>query len=36
MQPPHQFGGLDVGRVLIAERPALDAQDEAERLDVMR
>ena len=34
MQPADQFGGLDVGRVLVAEGPALHAQDKAERLHV--
>ena len=36
MQPPDQFGGLDVGRVLVPERPALHPEDEAERLDMAR
>ena len=36
MQPPDQFGGLDVDRVLIAEGPALHAENEAERLHVAR
>ena len=34
VQPPDQLGGLDVRRVLVAERPALHAEDEAERLDM--
>ena len=36
MQPPDQFGRLDVRRVLVAERPALHPEDEAERLDIAR
>ena len=34
VQAPHQLRGLDVRRILIAEGPALNAEDEAERLDV--
>ena len=34
VQPPDQFGSLDVRRVLIAECPALHTEDEAERLDM--
>ena len=34
VQVPGEFGGLDVGGVLIAEGPALHAQDEAEFFDV--
>ena len=34
VQPPDQLGGLDVRRVLVAERPALHPEDEAERLDM--
>ena len=34
VQPADQFGGLDVGRVLIVERAALHAEDEAELFDV--
>ena len=34
VQQPHQLGGFDVGRVLIAEGAALHAEDEAEFLDV--
>ena len=34
VEPPDQLGGLDVRRVLIAELPALDAEDETERLDM--
>ena len=34
VQPPDQLGGLDVGRVLVAEGPALHAEDETERLDM--
>ncbi len=34
VEPGHQLGGLGVDRVLVAERAALDAQDEAELLDV--
>ena len=34
MQPADQFGSLDVGRILIAENPALHAEDETERLDM--
>ena len=36
MQPPDQFRGLDVRRVLVAERPALHPEDETERLDMRR
>ena len=36
MQPSDQFGGLNVHRVLIAEGPALYAEDEAKRLYVVR
>ena len=36
VQPPDQLGGLDVRRVLVAERPALHPEDEAERLDMRR
>ena len=36
MQPPDQFGGLGVGWVLVGERPALQPEDEAERLDMAR
>ena len=32
VQPANQFGGLDVRRVLVAEGPALDAEDESELL----
>ena len=34
MQSTDQLGSLDVGRVLVAERPALHAKNEAERLDI--
>ena len=34
MQPPDQLGNLDVRRILVAERPALHPEDEAERLDM--
>ena len=34
MQQAHQFGGFDVGRVLVAEGAALHAEDEAELFDV--
>ena len=34
VQVPDEFGGLDVGRVLVAEGAALHAEDEAELLDV--
>ena len=36
LQPRNQLGPLDVDRVLIAERPALYADDELELLDVLR
>ena len=36
VKPPDQLGGLDVDGVLIAERPALHAEDEAERLYMAR
>ena len=36
MQPSDEFGGLDVGRILVTERPTLHTQDEAERLDMAR
>ena len=36
VQPRDQLGRLDVDRVLIAERPALHADDEPELLDVLR
>ena len=32
VQPPDQLGRLDIGRVLVAERAALHAHDEAELL----
>ena len=35
VQPPDQLGGLDIGRILIAECPALHAEDEAERVDTL-
>ncbi|MGQ4809602.1 hypothetical protein NKDENANG_03025 [Candidatus Entotheonellaceae bacterium PAL068K] len=34
IQSSNPFGGLDVGRVLVAEGAALHAQDEAERFDM--
>ena len=34
VQLAHQFGGPDIDRVLIAECPALHAEDKAERLDM--
>jgi len=34
VQPPDQFGSLNVCRILIAERAALHPEDEAERLDM--
>jgi len=36
VQAGHQLGRLDVDRVLVAERAALHADDEAELLDVLR
>ena len=36
VQPSHQLRGFNINRVLIAEGPALHAQDEAELLDVGR
>lgn len=36
MDRAHEFGGFDVDRVLIAEGPFLDAEDEAEQLDMAR
>ena len=36
VQPAHDLARLDVDRVLIAESPALDTQDEAEGFDVVR
>src|SRR6056297_58631 len=36
MQQAHQLGGLDVDRVLIAELPPLNPEDEAEALDMVR
>ena len=34
VQPPDQLGSFDVRRVLVAEGPALHAEDETERLDM--
>ena len=34
MEPPDEFRRLDVDGVLVSKRPALDTEDEAERLDV--
>ena len=34
VQPSDQLGGFDVRRVLVAEGPALHAEDEAERLNM--
>lgn len=34
MELGHQFGRLDVDRILVPERATLDAEDEAELLDV--
>ena len=36
MQPPDEFGGLDVRRILITKLPALNAKVKAERLDMRR
>ena len=36
VQTPDQLGRFDVSRVLVAERPALHPEDEAERLDMCR
>ena len=35
MQPAHEFGRLDVDRVLILEGTLLHAQDEAELFDML-
>ena len=34
VQPPNQFRSLDVGGILIAEGALLNAEDEAEMLNV--
>lgn len=35
VQTPDQFRGLDVRRILVAEHPALQAEYETERLDMV-
>ena len=36
VQPPHQFRGFDVDRILVPELSPLDAEDEAEAFHMLR